>query len=64
MNLDCTCENEAKILYEMYKFQNNLNDGVWETKTCCNEGLATMTISGKTLTLVYADGKISTHTEA
>lgn len=63
MNQDCHCENEAKVLYEMYKIQNTLQDGEWDTPVCCKEGLAKMTIKGKTLTLVYADGSIDSYTE-
>jgi hypothetical protein len=63
MNLDCTCHNEAKILYDMYKFQDKLQDGIWDTPSCCKEGLARMVISGKTLTMTYADGTVSTYTE-
>lgn len=60
---DCVCENEAKVLYDMYKVQNNLQDIDCLTPVCCKEGDARMVISGKTLTLYYADGTISTYTE-
>jgi hypothetical protein len=61
--LDCQCENEAKVLYDMYKFQNNLHDGEWDTPVCCRSEQAHMIISGKTLTLYYTDGTVSTYTE-
>ncbi len=61
--VDCHCDNEAKVLYDMYKVQNNLNDGEWDTPVCCHSEFAHMVISGKTLTLTYTDGTISTYTE-
>lgn len=60
----CQCENEAQVLYEMYKHQGNLQDGEWDTPVCCNSEHAHMVISGKTLTLYYTDGTVSTYTEA
>lgn len=60
---DCQCDNEAEVLYKMYKFQNKLQDGEWDTPVCCKEGIARMTVSGKTLTLVYADGSTAQYTE-
>ena len=60
---DCQCENEAEVLYKMYKTQNNLVDGEWDTPVCCRTEQAHMVISGKTLTLTYSDGTVSTYTE-
>jgi hypothetical protein len=62
-NQDCQCENEAEVLYNMYKVQNNLRDIDIETPVCCNSEQARMVISGKTLTLYYTDGTVSTYTE-
>jgi hypothetical protein len=64
MSLDCQCENEAKVLYDMYKLQNVLADMDIITPVCCRSEPARMVISGKTLTLYYADGTVSTYTEA
>lgn len=60
---NCHCENEAEVLYKMYKTMNNLVDGEWQTPTCCGDGLALMNISGKTLSLTYADGTQQTYTD-
>lgn len=64
MSLDCQCENEAKVLYDMYKFKNTLQDMDIITPVCCRDEPARMVISGKTLTLYYADGTVSTYTES
>jgi hypothetical protein len=61
--VDCHCDNEAKVLYDMYKVQNNLKDGEWDTPVCCHSEQARMVIAGKTLTLYYTDGTVSTYTE-
>lgn len=63
MNTNCQCENEAKVLYEMYKKLGHLQDMSVDTPVCCQEGVAKMVISGNTLTLTYADGSVSTYTE-
>lgn len=62
-NQDCQCANEAEILYNMYKIQNNLVNGEWNTPVCCGSEQARMVISGKTLTLYYTDGTVSAYTE-
>lgn len=63
-NPDCQCENEAEVLYNMYKVQGNLQNGEWNTPVCCRSEQARMVISGKTLTLYYTDGTTATYTEA
>ena len=63
MSTDCQCENEAEVLYKMYQKLGHLQDMVVNTPVCCKEGLAKMTINGKTLTLEYADGTTSTYAE-
>ena len=60
---DCQCENEAEVLYKMYKAQNNLQDIDIETPVCCRTEQARMVISDKTLTLTYSDGTVATYTE-
>lgn len=60
----CDCENEAEVLYKMYKAQKSLQDGEWNTPVCCRSEQARMVVSGKTLTLYYTDGSNSTYTEA
>lgn len=60
---DCQCENEAEVLYNMYKIQGNLQDGEWDTPVCCRTEQAHMVIAGKTLTLTYSDGTVATYTE-
>lgn len=60
---DCQCENEAEVLYNMYKVQNNLVDGEWDTPVCCGSKQARMVVAGKTLTLYYSNGTVSTYTE-
>lgn len=62
-NANCQCQNEAEVLYNMYKVQGNLVDMRINTKVCCRSELAEMTISGKTLTLKYSDGTTATYTE-
>lgn len=62
-NQDCQCENEAEVLYKMYKLQGTLQNGEWDTPVCCRTEQAHMVISGKTLTLTYSDGVVSTYTE-
>ena len=63
MAQDCVCDNEAKVLYDMYKLMGNLQDMDIQTPVCCQDGNARMLIIGNTLTLYYADGTISTYTE-
>lgn len=63
MSTGCQCENEAKVLYDMYKKMGNLKDMDVETPVCCRSEHARMVISGKTLTLYYTDGTTSTYTE-
>lgn len=60
---NCQCENEAEVLYNMYKTQSNLQDGEWDTPVCCGSEQARMVILGTTLTLYYTDGTVSTYTE-
>lgn len=60
--LDCQCENEAKVLYDMYKKLGTYQEGEWETPVCCKDEPARMVIQGETVTLFYADGTISTYT--
>jgi hypothetical protein len=64
MNQDCQCDNEAKVLYDMYKLQGVLTDMDISTPVCCGTKEARMVISGKTLTLYYTDGTVSTYTGA
>lgn len=62
---NCQCDNQAKVLYDMYKVLGTLADidiNI-DTSTCCPTGQARMVISGKTLTLYYTDGTVSTYTE-
>ena len=63
MAQDCQCENEAEVLYNMYKRLGTLADMDINTPVCCRSEQARMVISGKTLTLYYTDGTISTYTE-
>ena len=60
----CQCENEAEVLYNMYKLQGTLKDMDIETPVCCGSEQARMVIAGKTLTLYYTDGTVATYTEA
>lgn len=61
---NCQCENEAKVLYDMYKLQGSLSNMDIVTPVCCSDDPARMVISGTTLTLYYADGTVSTYTGA
>lgn len=61
---DCQCENEAKVLYDMYVKLGTLQDMDIDTPVCCRSEQARMVIAGKTLTLYYSDGTTSTYTEA
>jgi hypothetical protein len=60
---DCQCENEAEVLYNMYKILGTLTDMDIDTPVCCGSEQARMVIAGKTLTLYYTDGIVSTYTE-
>lgn len=60
---DCQCENEAEVLYNMYKTLGTLADIDINTPVCCRSEQARMVISGKTLTLYYTDGSVATYTE-
>lgn len=64
MQNPCRCDNEAKVLYDMYKLQGVLKDMQVQTRTCCRDDLATLTIAGKTLTLKYGDGTVVSYTES
>lgn len=54
--------NEPKVIYDMYKASNGIADS-WDTLTFNGGGSARATISGRTLTLYYTDGTVSTYTE-
>ena len=62
-NINCQCQNEAQVLYNMYKTLGTLEDMDIETLVCCRSEQARMVIEGKTLTLYYSDGTTSTYTE-
>jgi hypothetical protein len=62
MAIDCTCEQEAEILYKMYKKLGHYEDCDMVTPVCCQSEPARMVIQGETLTLHYADGTVSTYT--
>ena len=64
MSTNCQCENEAKVLYDMYVTLGTLEDMDIDTPVCCGSKQARMVIAGKTLTLYYSDGTTSTYTEA
>ena len=56
----CTCENEAEILYKMYKHLGTLQDIQFTGKSsCCTDEEVTVTIIEHTVTVAYADGTIS-----
>lgn len=64
-------QNEAKTIYDMHKAACDCKDGTdcgcadeWNTVTFNGGGSAKAVISGKTLTLYYTDGTVSTYTEA
>lgn len=54
--------NEPKVIYDMYKASNGTADS-WDTVTLNGGGSAHAVLSGKTLTLTYADGTVATYTE-
>lgn len=63
-------QNEAKTIYDMHKVacacENEADCDCpeeWDTVTLLNGGSARAVISGKTLTLTYVDGTVSTYTE-
>jgi hypothetical protein len=67
--VDCQCDNEAKVIYDMLvtlgknvEEHPGVQDGEYQTETCCHEGLSKVVISGKTLTIYYPDDTISTYT--
>jgi hypothetical protein len=54
--------NESKTVYDMYKATNG-TASEWDLPTLNGGGSAHATILGKTLTLNYTDGTMSTYTE-
>jgi hypothetical protein len=59
MHIECYCEKEAKILYDMYVKMNTLADAEWVGKSmCCNDDEVRVVISGHTITISTLDGKI------
>jgi hypothetical protein len=55
---NCQCNNEAEVLYNMYKKLGTLANIDINTPVCCGSEQARMVISGKTLTLYYTDGAL------
>lgn len=55
-------DNEAQVIYEMIKASNN-TEGVFNYPSTLKGIEATAVISGKTITLAYVDGTVSTYTE-
>lgn len=59
----CTCDQEAEILYRMYRTLGTLADGDWtQASSCCTDQEIHVVISGHTVTVTYQDGTISTYT--
>ena len=63
-------ENEAKTIYDMHKASCGCENEVdcdcpeeWTTMTFLHGESAKAVVSGKTLTLYYIDGTVSTYTE-
>jgi hypothetical protein len=63
-------KNEAKTIYDMHKASCGCENEVdcdcpeeWDTVTLLHGGSAKAVVSGKTLTLYYTDGTVSTYTE-
>lgn len=61
---NCQCQNEAEVLYNMYKALGTLQDTDIETPVCCRTEQARMVIQGNTLILTYSDGTVSSYTES
>jgi hypothetical protein len=58
-----TKENEAEVMYNMYKSAGGAPDGTWEGTSAATNKLSTVTLKGRTLTVVYDDGDVSTYTD-
>lgn len=63
-------ENEAKTIYDMHKASCGCENEAdcdcpeeWTTMTLLHGNSARAVVSGKTITLTYVDGTVSTYTE-
>jgi hypothetical protein len=54
--------NEPKVIYDSYKACNG-QETSWHTVTLNGGGSAQAVVTGKTITLTYADGSVATYTE-
>lgn len=59
MDINCYCQDEAKILYMMYVKMNTLQDADWVGQSmCCNDEEVRITIVNHTVTIASLDGKV------
>lgn len=63
MDLEQARDNEAQVIYEMIKASNS-TEGVFNYPSTLKGVEATAVVSGKSIILTYADGVVSTYTEA
>lgn len=63
MDLEQAKENEAQVIYEMIKASES-NEGVFEYPSTLRGIEATAVVSGHSIVVTYADGEVSTYTEA
>lgn len=58
-NEKCICENEAEILYRMYRTTGTLTDAEWTGQSmCCNDDEVHIKILGHTVTIKSMDGTL------
>lgn len=63
MDLEQAKENEAQVIYEMIQASDR-TEGIFKYPSTLKGMEATAVVSGKSIILTYADGVVSTYTEA
>jgi hypothetical protein len=54
---NCSCENEAEVLYDMWNLEGRLQDSISTGKSsCCTDEDVTITVKDRRVTIVYPDG--------
>jgi hypothetical protein len=57
LNSNCSCENEAETLYNMWSIMGLLEDRISTGKSsCCTDEDVTISVKDKRVTIVYLDG--------
>jgi hypothetical protein len=54
----CACDNEAEVLYNMWKIVDALHDRtVTDESSCCSEQAVTIVVKDQRVTITYDDGQ-------